>query len=190
MLDLETLGTVPGCVGLSIGAVQFDPREGTLGREFYVVVSRADSVERFLTEDASTKEWWARQSHEAQQVLRDAESEDACETLPHAMSKLNNWFSGVGNKTAIRLYGNGADFDNPILRVMYQCANIQPYPAAFGGRCYRTLKNLDELFGPDFAFRKIERQGTYHNALDDAKSQAQHLMGELALIKAKLYNSH
>lgn len=45
MVDLETLGTRPGCKILSIGAVEFgvgpDYNEDGLGAEFYVEVQRA-----------------------------------------------------------------------------------------------------------------------------------------------------
>lgn len=43
----------------------------------------------------------------------------------------------------------------------------QPW-AFWNDRCYRTLKARSEL--------KIARTGTHHNALDDAKSQALHLI--------------
>lgn len=187
MVDLETMGTVPGCVGLSIGAVQFHPERMELGAEFYTVVSLPDSLERFLHEDEDTKAWWGRQSPEARKVLEDANHPDA-PTLPEAMHKFNEYLLGLGGMRSIRLYGNGADFDNPILRVMWDAADVQPLNSKagfFGGRCYRTLKSLDELLGPDFAAPKLERQGTYHHALDDAKHQARHLMETIARIRGK-----
>lgn len=182
MVDLETLGTVPGCIGMSIGAVEFMADKRKLGREFYCVVSHSSSLDHLLREEADTKEWWERQSAEAKVIL-DEIHEPYALPLPDAMEKLNGFLRACGTANSIRLYGNGADFDNPILRVMYDAAKVKPYAAAWGGRCYRTLKNLDELFGPEFRARKLERQGTYHNALDDAKSQAQHLMQIVADIK-------
>jgi hypothetical protein len=188
MVDLETMGTVPGCAGLSIGAVQFFPTQMKLGAEFYTVVSLSDSLERFLHEDEDTKKWWAGRTPEARQVLHDANSDDA-PTLPEAMHKLNDYLLGLGGMRSIRLYGNGADFDNPILRVMWDAADVLPFNSKagfFGGRCYRTLKSLDELFGETHAAPKMERQGTYHHALDDAKSQALHLMETIARIRGRV----
>lgn len=185
MVDLETLGTVPGCIGLSIGAVEFCPERLTLGAEFYTVVSVSDSLERFLQEDPDTRAWWNKQSAEARQVLHDAEHPDA-PSLPAAMEKFNDFLLGLGGFKSIRLYGNGADFDNPILRVMWDAAGVLPLRSKagfFGGRCYRTLKNLDELLGPRYAAPKVDRQGTYHNALDDAKHQARHLLATIAAIR-------
>jgi exodeoxyribonuclease VIII len=181
MVDLETLGTIPGCVGLSIGAVVMDFDKMELAEEFYTVVSTPDSLESFLHVDPNTVKWWNDKSPDARRVLEDAKALDA-PSLAQAMSAFNDWLLGVGASVRkCRLYGNGADFDNPILRVMWDAAKVEPFHAKpgagfFGGRCYRTLKSLDELFGPAFAAPKLEREGTYHHALDDAKHQARHLM--------------
>jgi exodeoxyribonuclease VIII len=49
-----------------------------------------------------------------------------------------------------------------------------PVPWQFwNSRCYRTVKSLY----PD---NKLKRSGTYHNAVDDAESQARHLIELLA----------
>lgn len=185
MTDLETLGTVPGCVGLSIGCVVFDPVTMQLGDEFYTVVNLESSLEHYLRTDPDTEAWWRRQSEEARVVLDHANTPSKSKALPTAMNELNDWFKSVGMASTIRLYGNGADFDNPILRCMYDAAQVKPFPGNWGGRCYRTLKNLHELLGPSFRFHKLERQGTYHNALDDAKSQAVHLMENIAHIRRR-----
>lgn len=182
MLDLETLGTVPGCVGFSIGAVEFHPPTNQLGREFYCVIDVDSCLDKFLREEEATKQWWEDQSDAAKVALHHARSGEAT-PLPDAMTSLNEWLKTLNLGKNILLYGNGADFDNPILRVMYDAAGVKPYAGQWGGRCYRTLKNLQELFGPTFAFSAIERDGTYHNALDDAKSQALHLMANIARIK-------
>ena len=179
MFDLETLGTVPGCSILSIGAVRFFPEENRLGDEFYAVISRLSCADHFLEENDDTIEWWETKSPEARQVLYDAEDHSIALQLPKALGMLNDWMLSFGGMRSIRLYGNGADFDNPILRVAQDAAKVLPFNSKaghFGGRCYRTLKSLDELFGPAFVAPKLERAGTYHNALDDAKHQARHLM--------------
>ena len=188
MVDLETLGTVPGCVGFSIGAVEFHPDRGTLGQEFYSLVCVEDSKDQLLRVEQGTVDWWEtqrRKSPEAAAALDEAYSGTAPK-LAEAMSDLNRFLLGLGGMRSIRLYGNGADFDNPILRVMWDAAGVPMLGSTagfFGGRCYRTLKSLDELFGTDYKAPKLERQGTYHNALDDAKSQAMHLMAIVAAVK-------
>lgn len=165
MIDLETLGTVPGCAILSIGAVYFDDK-GQLGDEFYKVIHRRSCIEAGLHEDPNTISWWSRQSVEACQVLRDAELDGQ-----HSLAKVLSEFSDFCKRdTKVKAWGNGADFDNAILNVAYRAVNVKPGYTAYNGRCYRTVKNL--CGGP-----ALERVGTYHNALDDAKSQAHHMMG-------------
>lgn len=186
MCDLETLGTVPGCSVLSIGCVEFFPELGRTGSEFYSIVNTTSCEEAFLETDASTVEWWGKQSPEAREVL------DLCATggptLEEALNKHNAWLQSLAPAKEILFYGNGADFDNPILRVAYAAAKVKPYAGGYGGRCYRTLKNLEELFGSEFRFHKIERgAGVHHNALDDAKAQAIHLMRNVARIRGNLF---
>lgn len=190
MLDLETLGVVPGCVAFSIGAVEFHPELMRLGREFYTIVNVDSCLDRYLREEQDTKDWWARQSDEAKVTLIEARDETSSIPLPEALENLNGWQRSLALPGDIRLYGNGADFDNPILRCMYDAAGVKPYLSgkhSFGGRCYRTLKNLDELLGVQFAAPALVRTGTHHNALDDAKSQAKHLMETIAAIKKRIY---
>lgn len=161
MVDLETMGTVPGCTMLSIGAVYFD--ENGLGEEFYTVVSRSDCEAQGLRESKSTQDWWAKQSAAARKVIDEAEADEA----PTLAAALNSFTAFIKKDTNVKVWGNGADFDNPILACGYDAVGLKQAWISWNGRCYRTLKNIAP--GP-----KLERVGTYHNALDDAKSQALH----------------
>ncbi len=183
MVDLETLGTVPGCVILSIGAVVFDPITGNLGDEFYQVLNIEDCKKHFLTEDADTVAWWNRQSDAARQVLIHATDSKMSVGLKEGLERLNSFMKTQGGPKSLLVYGNGADFDNPILTCAYDAAKVKPAWASYNGRCYRTLKNLHELFGEKTRADKVQRGGTYHNALDDAKTQAVHLMDIVAKVR-------
>ncbi len=167
MLDLETLGLRAGCRVLSIGAVEFS-RDG-LGREFYVVLNSDDQDRLFV--DPGTEAWWARQSLSARRVFTDEK-----QPTPVGLAEFNAYCASIDSVKYLRMWGNGADFDQPILAAVYAMhAPELKLPWQWGSRCYRTLKNLR----PDV---KLERQGTYHNALDDAKTQAEHailLLNEL-----------
>lgn len=165
MLDLETLGLRPGCVVLSIGAVFFDANKG-LGAEFYEVISRPQSVALGLKEDTGTLNWWENRTAEARKVLLAAADPIAASPV-QALSLFNDFLRRGKN---VKVWGNGADFDNPILSAVYDAAGVAQGWAPFNGRCYRTLKNMAD--GP-----KLKRVGTYHHALDDAKSQALHAIG-------------
>lgn len=162
MTDLETLGTVPGCSILSIGAVFFD--HNGLGEEFYMVASRKSCKKLKLHEDPGTLKWWEGQSEEARKVLTAAGAKDA-PPLDYVLSKFNEFVKA--RCPGVKVWGCGADFDNAILQVAYRAAGMHPAWAFTNNRCYRTLKG----FSSDL---KIVREGTYHNALSDAQNQARH----------------
>lgn len=166
MIDLETLGRRAGCSILSIGAVAFDPKSG-LGQELYTVVSRESCKLAGLHEDPETLAWWEGQNEQAKRVLIEASAKQAVE-LTSALEQLTEYLSQFGRKK-VKVWGNGSDFDNAILTACYAAVG-QNIPWDFwNNRCYRTLKSLRPAV-------KLKRQGTYHNALDDAKSQALHLL--------------
>src|SRR4051812_3766510 len=64
MIDLETLGTLPGSVILSIGAVAFDELSVAPGAGFYKVISTISCESCGLTKDEATEKWWLDQGEE------------------------------------------------------------------------------------------------------------------------------
>jgi exodeoxyribonuclease VIII len=169
MVDLETLGRRPGCIVLSIGAVYFSA-EG-LGEQYYTVISAKDQKDWGLHEDPDTLEWWEKQSPEARVVLEQARGPDA-KPLANSLLLFDDWLNATteGNANKVRPWGNGADFDNAILQALYHIkGGAAPWPF-WNNRCFRTLKNI----GAEFGIKAQKRQGTYHNALDDARHQALH----------------
>lgn len=170
MLDLETLGTSAGCTILSIGAAQFG-RDGLKG-SFYTVINRRSCLNAGLVEDPDTLAWWGRQSPEARKTLGEAGDPAASVPLGNALFQLDFWLSQVAGledieRKTLKVWGNGADFDLPILAEAYRRAGFSVPWAAYNGRCYRTLKNLMPAI-------TLKRSGTHHNALSDAQSQAEH----------------
>lgn len=166
MIDLETLGTKPGCVVMSIGAVYFDPITGELGPEFYVVINSEDSLDRGLKAETQTMAWWSRQNEESANIID--ESYFSKITLPEALNQFSRFLREYDwQKT--KVWGNGSDFDNAILSACYSVVGQIPPWEFWNNRCYRTMKNL-------VPYIKIQqRSGIYHNALDDARTQAIHL---------------
>jgi hypothetical protein len=163
MIDIETLGRIPGCPILSIGAVEFNPREGVLGRTFYVVADQDQAVWGFKPE-AHTRSWWEKQSPEAQAVFFDPHRV----SIKDMLALFSVWCKEI-NDPYFLVWGNGADFDPPILAKAYSMVGYDIPWQPFCIRCYRTIKNLR----PDI---KIKRHGDEHNALADAIAQAVHLM--------------
>ena len=161
MIDLETMGTRPDAPIIAIGAVAFDA-EG-IGREFYENVDLGSAVNSGAKIDANTVMWWMQQSDEARAALVGKEEQYS---ITGALVEFSKWMclddiSGV--------WGNGATFDNVILRESYLRAAVMcPWPF-WKDKCYRTVKGAY----PDVT---LERTGTHHNALDDARTQAEHLV--------------
>ena len=161
-IDLETLGTAPGSVILSIGAVLFDANG--IGKEFYCVVSKDSCLMHGLTIDQSTLDWWKKQSDEARKVLIEAESPDAL-SLTDALERLARFIPANA-----RIWSNGANFDQPLLDVAYRALGQSVPWKYFNSRCYRTILALCPT-------EKSMRPATVcaHNALEDAKWQAIHM---------------
>lgn len=161
MLDLETLGTMPGCPILSIGAVYWDPIEGRLGDEFYTAIQITDSLNNGFEPSGATIEWWLKQSDEARETLFKSP-----QTVSAALIKFNNFVKN----SKVAIWAKGPSFDCVILRKAYEKMNIT-VPWHFRGerdvRTLITIAKLRGIFTPDFP-----RTGTHHNALDDAKYQA------------------
>lgn len=159
MVDLETLGNGSNAVIVSIGAVEFDNLG--VGREFYALIDPQSCVDIGMQIDASTVLWWMKQPDDARKAL----TAGGHVPIKEALFAFTNWMREV---EAAYVWGNGATFDNVILANAYRKADIPQPWKYYNDRCYRTLKNL---------YPTVEQPadiGTAHNALDDAKWQAQH----------------
>jgi DNA polymerase III epsilon subunit-like protein len=164
MVDLETMGTGPNAAIIAIGAVEFDLALGEVGDRFYAVISLESSVAYGGVIDPSTVMWWLGQSEEARKaVCTDGEH------INVALLRFANWLGQCAELDDLRLWGNGAGFDNVVLEETYRRAQLDCPWRFWNNRCYRTMKGLR----PDL---KAVRAGTHHNALDDAMTQAQHLI--------------
>lgn len=168
MIDLETLGTDPDAVILSIGAVSFHPHHEGVEGEFHARVDLASALRAGLTVTAGTIEWWMTQDRtQARQALLALPAVP----LDKALRDFVQWF-GPSSRP---IWGNGAAFDNVILRSAFDRAGIACPWSFWDDRCYRTVK----MFTPVVP---LARSGLHHDALDDARSQALHLQ---AIIQQK-----
>ena len=162
MVDIETLGTTPGSVVLSIGAIMFDPEAGLLGPTFYEEINQQSCFDIGCTTDASTILWWNRQSADARAVLDSTVAKPIQDVL-HLFSS----FVESTHSKSVRIWGNGSDFDNVLIISLYNKCNRIPNWKYYNHRCFRTLKNLFP------GVPKGENTGK-HNALNDAIAQADH----------------
>lgn len=156
MIDLETLGTTNDCIVLSIGAVKFD--KNGIKDKLYFVLDIKEQFERGRIVNPDTLVWWINNTKESQQVFNESKV-----SVQTALSKLAEFIGYNG----CFVWGNGSIFDISILEHMYRqyCINI---PWAF----YNVM-DLRTLMRFNCESRFINgRKGVYHNALDDAITQA------------------
>lgn len=157
MIDLETVDSRPTAAILSIGAVVF--HGAGAGREFYIPVDVESCKAVGMTESAETLAWWAKQSEQARSVFNDPDRKP----IRFALGELARFVDPDA-----RVWGNGAAFDNAILANAYAACGMRLPWKFWNDRCYRTIAA--------FARTRRVQSGTHHNALDDAKSQAEHLL--------------
>ncbi len=172
MVDLETMGKKHNAPIVAIGAVFFDPATGSIGESFYKVVCLESSVNWGAVIDPSTVIWWLKQSSEA----RSAIVNDDAIPLQDALLQFREFVSDnvAGGSKKAQVWGNGASFDNSILRSSYDCI-AEDYPWEYwNDRDVRTMVELGQAISFD-PKTTIPFEGSRHNALADAIHQARYV---------------
>lgn len=167
MHDIETWAkdsSIP--VLLSLGAVKFNA-DGIVDR-FHVRIDPADCQRLGLEIEAETVEWWMDdERQEARAQLASMGKVD----LYAALDGFCMWIAQTPPGELGSIWSNGSNFDNAKLKSIFQAIGL-PWPFDYKQEeCYRTMRNR---FGDLVPF---VRQGVHHGALDDAESQALHLIG-------------
>jgi len=156
------MGTRADAAVVSIGAVEFDPETGDLGREFYQVVDLDSSLKAGLTISGGSIYWWLMQSEAARKALTECNV-----PLDDALIGLEIFWRQTG---AEFIWGHGPSFDVAILQTAY--LNI------FGKHPwkYNAARDTRTIYDDADAWPSPEKQkhvnGLPHNALEDAKAQA------------------
>ena len=174
MLDLETMGNGSNAAIVSIGAVRFDVETGVTDL-FHKGVDLESSVSNGGIMDASTVMWWLGQSREVQEKLMSLEKV----FLLCALSGFAVWATKDGTAPVDEIWGCGATEDNVWLANAYKRNNCRAPWTFKADRCYRTMREMfRDIPKPEFV-------GVKHDALDDAKHQALHLIEILKYINTK-----
>lgn len=160
MLDLETLGTRHDAMIIAIGAVYFDRETGEVGRGFSAIINPGILGDKF-TVDYDTIKWWFEQSDRARDLVMGRSLTPL--NLHEALNALNLFL-----RNECEYLWSHATFDMPILMNSYDVVG-KDFPVPF--RNIRDLRTLMDLYGKKV---EIEREGTHHHALDDAKYQARY----------------
>lgn len=170
MIDIETLGVLPGCVILSIGA--------TNGKDnFSVKIDVEDSVKRGLIIEPRTTIWWMGQSEEARKLISEkgVDLESALKSFASSFDWKNS-----------RVWCNGASFDFPILKAAFNAIGKElPWPY-YNEMDFRTIKN----FFDKRLFQELQVKPTVaHDGLQDARAQLatlDHLLAYMEEYSVKL----
>ncbi|EFJ5342817.1 exonuclease [Escherichia coli] len=166
MIDLETMGKNPDAPIISIGAIFFDPQTGDMGPEFSKTI---DLETAGGVIDRGTIKWWLKQSREAQSAIMTDEI-----PLDDALLQLREFIDENSGEFFVQVWGNGANFDNTILRRSYERQGIPCPWRYYNDRDVRTIVELGKAIDFD-ARTAIPFEGERHNALDDARYQAKYV---------------
>ncbi|HFL4197063.1 3'-5' exoribonuclease [Escherichia coli] len=169
MIDLETMGKKSNAPIVVIGAVFFDPQTGEIGPTFYIVISLVDAMDTGAVPDGSTIEWWLAQSSEARSAILVDQVK-----LVDALIQFREFINEYSDEKFVQVWGNGATFDNTILRTSYERLNIPCPWRYYNDRDVRTIVELGKTIGFD-ARTVIPFEGVRHHALDDARHQAKYV---------------
>ena len=166
MIDLETMGKNPDAPIISIGAIFFDPQTGDMGPEFSKTID-LETAGGVIDRDVIKR--WLKQSREAQSAIMTDEI-----PLDDALLQLREFIDENSGEFFVQVWGNGANFDNTILRRSYERQGIPCPWRYYNDRDVRTIVELGKAIDFD-ARTAIPFEGERHNVLDDARYQAKYV---------------
>ena len=158
-IDIETLGTSPDTVVLTIGGIKFDPMEDDgLHSQFYYRLDADEQIEMGRTVDEKTLEWWEKQPEE---IRKEALETTGRVSTEQSLKALNKWLVGVD-----KIWCQGPVFDIGILENLYKQIGLHhnwPFYIIRDSRTLFSLMDKDPRKEIDFKA---------HNALADAIVQS------------------
>ncbi|EPT5620420.1 3'-5' exoribonuclease domain-containing protein, partial [Escherichia coli] len=116
MIDLETMGKNPDAPIISIDAIFFDPQTGDMGPEFSKTID-LETAGGVIDRDVIKR--WLKQSREAQSAIMTDEI-----PLDDALLQLREFIDENSGEFFVQVWGNGANFENTILRRSYERQGI------------------------------------------------------------------
>lgn len=165
MLDLETLGTTPGSVIISLAAVPFDMNGTYMAEALYLKFSAMHAGAFGFRTSVQTQMWWIKQSTEARN--------EAFSGVSTPLDLVESLSTYLEQSPDVKVWGNGANFDNVLVAAYYEKLDRKLPWKYTNDRCYRTLKNITP---PKLLTHKPT---VAHNALYDAEAQAKNCVAAL-----------
>ncbi|HLO43882.1 MAG TPA: 3'-5' exonuclease [Leadbetterella sp.] len=166
MVDLETLGTKPGAVILSVALVEWNWK-GEIGKKGVFKFPLAESVSIGFMIEPGTVDWWNRQDKQAFAEALDYELGDG------DFNAMIRFFQSSGD-VEMSVWGNGARFEFGLLAEYFEKRNIAlPWKHTME-RDVRTIVSLLPEVKKMWNF-----VGNKHNPLDDCENQIGYLVETL-----------
>lgn len=165
MIDLETLSIKQGGIILSIGAVVMD-KTGEFVDEYFATMPLKESLERFKL-DSDTFCWWLDEERLGtfKELLFKCQIQKTSIThILQGFAEFCKSYEG-GDEGHTTFWGNSAAFDLGLLGAYYELSCLKIPWKFYHERCFRTEKARWKDLEPP-------RAGTHHDALDDARHQA------------------
>lgn len=180
MLDLETLSLKQNAVITAIGAVVFDPFTGeTDPYYFYTPVDIFYQLVIGRDVDPKTIEWWKSQQDALDKTL---DNPVPIKTVTNALQAFIAWITSyTENFDDVYLWGNGKEFDNVIIRSLYNDLD-SIFPIPFWNDL--DVRTMTQLIDYDTVKERVGKfAGTKHDPVDDCNYQVKLVYEGLKLIK-------
>lgn len=158
MVDIETLGTSPGDVILSVAAVVFNMKTGITGEKFFATIDLDSSLRDGFNIDAETLTWWLKHPKETM-----ASNLEGGQSVLDVLTDLETFFNKYPTFT---VWGNSNRLDLGLLAAYFKKYDIA-LPWDF--RLERDVRTLVS-FAPEVK-EKMVFEGTSHNPIDDCLHQ-------------------
>lgn len=165
MVDLETYATTTDAIVMTIGAVVFD-NKGKETASFYRRITEDSCVSIGLRKDPETVKFWSSQSVESR-IEIETPHDRVC--IIDAILDFSKFWKDNNCKYFWCL---GANFDEPILSLIYQRLNMGKPWMFYNVRCLRTMYSLARITTKDL----ITVGDVQHHALADCRRQIGGLM--------------
>lgn len=165
LLDIEALGMRPGSAIIELGAVEFFPDAGTLGRSFEAMIK----PQAPFTADLDTLAW------HRQKATWPRPFADGAHAIGSALVEFEDWLADGGEVEAFWAWG--ATYDFPLLTAAYDFTG-SPQPWQYWQqRCARSVWQL--------AFGDRRHDPRPHRAVEDAKAAAVDLMAAIKVLRGE-----
>lgn len=172
VFDLETMGLSADAAIIAIGAVGISElSDGTLTKEceFYQNVNLQSCIDKGMSIDGGTVKFWMNQSEDAKNSL----DLTGGVLIRDALVRFTAWVKSCSfNPATVKLWSNGPEFDMAVITHACRAQKVYMPWKYNNAESLRTIKYLAEKAGCSHYDPKANESCIYHNALHDARWEA------------------